>query len=253
MHFLGVDVRPGVLLAVDHAGLQRLIDFGERHHLRNRAERTELGFQHLGGLDAEFQPLVVGRRQQLLVGAHLLEAVVPIGKTGHALGVQELEQLRAERAVGDFAQRLQVGKDVGQIEYLEFLDPDRAELRVRRRQHLHRAELERLQLFLVLVELRVRIDFDLDLAGGIFLGQFLELFGRQSLRRIGCHHVAELDHDRRLRRGRSGQGQCRDRCRGQNQLAHGSSRYFFGARTRVPKLACQLHQYRQAGRIAIAR
>ena len=97
VHFLGVDVGPGVLLAVDDAGLQRLIDFGERHHLRNRAERAELRFQHLGRLDAELQALVVGRRDELLVGAHLLEAVVPIGKAGHALGIQQLQQL-ARRA-----------------------------------------------------------------------------------------------------------------------------------------------------------
>ena len=72
--------------------------------------------------------------------------------------------------------RREVGQDVGQIEHLELLDADRAELGVRRRQHLHRAELQRLQLFLVLVERRVRIDFDLDLAVGVLLRQLLELF-----------------------------------------------------------------------------
>ena len=75
---------------------------------------------------------------------------------------------------------------IRQIEHLEFLDADRAELGVRRRQHLHRAELQRLELFLVLVELRVRIDFDLHLAVGVLLGQFLELFGAMPFGVLGA-------------------------------------------------------------------
>ena len=89
---------------------------------------------------------------QRLVGAHLLEAVVPIGKTDHALGIEQREQALAERAFSDFAQSGFIRENIRQIEHLESLTPDRAELRVRRRQHLHRAELQRLELFLVLVE-----------------------------------------------------------------------------------------------------
>jgi hypothetical protein len=44
-----------------------------------------------------------------------------------------------------------VVEDVGEIEGLEFLDAERAELGQRRRQHLHGTELQRLHLFLVLV------------------------------------------------------------------------------------------------------
>ena len=213
MHFLGVDVGPGVLLAIDDAGLQCLVHFAERHHLRDRAERAELRFQHLRRLDSEFQSLVVGGREQLLVGAHLLETVVPVSKPGHALRIQKLQQPGAERTVGDLTQRLQVGEDIGQIEHLEFPDADRAELGVRRRQHLHRAELQRLQLFLVLVELRVGIDFDLDLAVGVFLGQFLELFCRKAFWRVGRNHVAELDDDRIVRQCGPGQSERCDRRR----------------------------------------
>src|SRR6202022_4341377 len=105
--------------AIDHAGLQRLIHLAERHHLRDRTQRAELRLKNLRRLDAEFKALVVLRRDQLLVGGHLLEAVVPIGKTGHALRLEQLEQLRAERSVGDFAQGVEVGQNVGKIEYLE--------------------------------------------------------------------------------------------------------------------------------------
>jgi hypothetical protein len=55
-----------------------------------------------------------------------------------------------------------VVEDEGQVEDLEFLDAQRAELGQRRRQHLHRAELQGLHLFLVLVQRAVGVDLDLD-------------------------------------------------------------------------------------------
>src|ERR1019366_4982103 len=198
--------------------------------LRDRTQRAELRLKHLRRLDAEFEALVVVRRNQLLVGGHLLEAVVPIGETGHALWLEQLEQFGAKRPVGDFAQGCEVRKDVGKIEHLELPDADRAELGVRRRQHLNRAELERLQFFLVLVERRIRIDLDLDLAAGIFLREFLELFGGGTFRRVGGDDVAELDDDRRLRRRGSYQSQCRDRRRSQDQFTHVSSRVIIAER-----------------------
>jgi hypothetical protein len=89
-------------------------------------------------------------------------------------------------------------EDVGQIEDLELLHAQRAELGQRRRQHLHGAQLQGLELFLVLVERAVGIDFHLHLALGQLLGTLLEELGGLALGRIGGHHVAELDHDRRL-------------------------------------------------------
>ena len=106
-----------------------------------------------------------------------------------------------------FAQRRLVRQDVRQVEHLELLDAERAELGERRRQHLHRAELQRLELLVVLVELRVRIDLNLDLAVGVLLGQLLELQRALALRRVGRHHVAELDDDRALRERRRGERQ----------------------------------------------
>ena len=47
VHLRGVHVGGRVLLSVNHAGLQRLIDFRERHHLRNCAERAKLRLEHL--------------------------------------------------------------------------------------------------------------------------------------------------------------------------------------------------------------
>src|ERR1700682_1172013 len=104
MPFLGENVRPGVLLAIDHAGLQRLVHLAERHDLRDRTERPELGLENLRRLDAKFQTLVVRGRDQLLVGAHLLETVVPVSKAGHSLWLEQFEQSGAERPVGHFAQ-----------------------------------------------------------------------------------------------------------------------------------------------------
>jgi len=49
------------------ACLQSLIDFAESHHLRDRAERSELSFQHLGRLDAEFHALVVAGATSFLL------------------------------------------------------------------------------------------------------------------------------------------------------------------------------------------
>ena len=126
----------------------------------------------------------------------MLEAVVPIGKTGHPFWLEQLEKFGAEGTVSYFAQRLEFRQDVRQIEYLKLPDPDRPELGVRRRQHLHRTELQRFEFFLVLVELRVRIDFNLDLAVGVLLGQFLEFQGSLAFGCIWRDDVAELDDDR---------------------------------------------------------
>ena len=108
---------------------------------------------------------------------------------------------------GPWVTLFSAGKNVRQVEHLELFDAERAELGERRRQHLHRAELERLQLLVVLVELRVRIDLNLDLAVGVLLGQFLEFQRAFALRRVGRHHVAELDDDRALRQRRRGERQ----------------------------------------------
>ena len=54
-------VRRRVLAAVDHAGLQRLIDFRERHDLRDRAEVAEIPVGDLGAGDADLQALEIGR------------------------------------------------------------------------------------------------------------------------------------------------------------------------------------------------
>ena len=112
------------------------------------------------------------------LGSSFLNRLLPIGPSLHA------------------PQRLDRGEDVGQVEGLEFLDAERAELADRRRQHLDGAELERFELFLVLVELAVGIDLDLDAAVRALLGELLEFLGGLALGRVQCHDVAELDDDR---------------------------------------------------------
>ena len=53
------EIRRHVLQAVDHARLQRMVDLGEGHHLRNRAPRLGGGVEHLGALDAQLEALEV--------------------------------------------------------------------------------------------------------------------------------------------------------------------------------------------------
>ena len=159
------------------------------------AQRAHLRVEHLGRLDAHLQAAEIGRHQQRLVGRHDLEAVIPECQAGNALGVELLQHALADRAFGHAVQRLLAGEQIRQVEHLEFLYAQRAELGQRRRQHLDRAQLQRFELFLVLVQLAVRIDFDLDAPAGGLFGQHLEALGRLALGRVGGHHVAELDDD----------------------------------------------------------
>ena len=62
VEFLRQVVRRRVLAAVDHAGLQRLIDFRERHDLRDRADVAEILVGDLRAGDADLEALEVGRR-----------------------------------------------------------------------------------------------------------------------------------------------------------------------------------------------
>ena len=204
---LRVEVARHAFGAVHHAALQCLVQLAEGHHLRHGAQRAHLGVEHLAGLDAHLQAAEVGHAAQRPVGAHDLEAVVPVGQALDALGLQLPEQLGAERALGDGAEGVGVLEQVGQVEDLELLDAQRPELGKRRRQHLHRTQLQRLQLFLVLVELAVGVQLHLHLAAGALLGQLLEALRALALGRVGRHHMAELDDDGRLRGGREGQRQ----------------------------------------------
>src|SRR5712692_3032238 len=57
VHFLRVLVRGRVLFAVDDALLQGGVDLGERHHLRDRAERLDLASRILEDWMRIFMPL----------------------------------------------------------------------------------------------------------------------------------------------------------------------------------------------------
>ncbi len=173
LYWLTALVLLGVLGAVDHTRLQCLVDLGEGHHLRQGAERAHLLLEHLGRLDAHLLALEVGRRLDRRIQREGLEAVVPEDQAADALGLQLGQQLLADRTLGDLVQVVVVVEDEGQVEDLEFLDAERAELGQRRGQRLHGAELQRLHFFLVLVQRRVGIDLDLDLA----LGQLFRLLG----------------------------------------------------------------------------
>jgi hypothetical protein len=81
---LGVDVRPGVFLPVDNAGLQRAVDFLEGKLLGGSAHRFDHGHGNVRGLDAELQAVGIRRHQQRLVGRELLQAGGPVAEAGVA-------------------------------------------------------------------------------------------------------------------------------------------------------------------------
>ena len=59
VELLRPEIRGNVLQAVDDAGLQRMVDLGEGHHLRDGAPCLGGGLQHLGALDAQLEALEV--------------------------------------------------------------------------------------------------------------------------------------------------------------------------------------------------
>ena len=215
VHLLRVLVRRRVLFAVDHALLQGGVDLGERHHLRDRAERLDLALEDLRGLDADFHALEVVELPERLVGGEFLEAVEPVGETDDALRLEQLEQPLADRAFDDVFERTLVGEHVGQVEYLELAHAQGPEFRHRGREHLHRAQLERFELLAVLVELAIGINLDLHPALGLRFGELLEADRALVLGSLIGDDVAELD-DNRLRCGllrlRAGEKRERDRC-----------------------------------------
>jgi hypothetical protein len=183
------------------------IGFRERQRLGRRAQRAHLGVEHLGILDAHAQAAEIGRRVQRAVGRHHLEAVVPVARPVMPFGSSFFSR---PRPIWPFGHRIQRGlgrENIRQVEGLEFLHAERAELGQRRRQHLHRAQLQGFQLFLVLVQLAVRVDFHLDPPARQLFGQHLEAFGGLPFRRVGRDHVAELDDDGGLGPDRAAGGQ----------------------------------------------
>ena len=97
---LGVDVRPGVFLTIDNAGLQRAIDFLEGQLLGRAAHGLDHRNGHVGGLDAELQAVGVGRHQQRLVGRELLQARRPVAEAGIAVVFDRVQQVLAGVADG---------------------------------------------------------------------------------------------------------------------------------------------------------
>ena len=126
------------------------------------------------------------------------------------------QQLLADRSGRHLVQVVVIAEDERQVEDLELLDAERAELGQRRRQHLDGAQLQRFHFFLVLVERRIGVNLDLDPALGQFRRLLGEHFRRLAFRRIDGDDVAELDDDRLL--GIDGQRQ-RRRQTGQSAVA----------------------------------
>ena len=109
----------------------------------------------------QLQAAEILRLQERLVGGVDVGAVVRIRERQYALRFELLVEVGHHRARHHLAGVAVVAHQERQVEDVELLDPERAELRDRRRAS-DRAELQRFELFLVLVERGVRIDLDLD-------------------------------------------------------------------------------------------
>ncbi len=173
-----------------------------------------MGVEHLRRLDAHLQTPDVAGKLERLVGAEVLEAVVPIGKTDDALRIELLEQEFPHRALGDLVQLAEVVEDVRQVEDLEFAHAHRPELGHRGGEHLHRAKLQGIHLLAILVQRAVRVHLDLDPALRTLFGQLLEFLRALALGCIERDHVTEFDDDGPLggrAAGKSKQDRSRER------------------------------------------
>ncbi|MOA28091.1 hypothetical protein D3C78_1490150 [compost metagenome] len=152
MDLLAFVVRPSVLRAVYHAGLQALIDLGETHLARVGAHCLELLLQHSGSLHAELQTTGVLRLAQRLVGGHLAHAVVPVGQAEDVLVLHRLQQRLAVWALLEAVDRLKTVEQERQVEDLHRLGVV-LELGQRRCQQVHVAQQQGLH-FLAVAEQR---------------------------------------------------------------------------------------------------
>ncbi len=192
---LALVVRPGVLGAIHHAGLQALVDLGEGHLPGDRAELAELLVEHVGRLHAEFQPARVFRLQQRAIGGELLHPVVPVGQAEDALALHAGQQGAPLRAALEAVDRLDVVEEERQVEDLH-LTRVLLELGQGRRQHLHVAQQQRLHFLAVAEQRRVGIDVYLDPAAQALFDEFLEQQRALAFGRVFRDHVGELDDDR---------------------------------------------------------
>ena len=192
---LGIDVRPGILLSVDDAGLQRAIDLLEGELLGRGAHGRDHGFGNVGGLDAELEAGRVRRHFQRLVGGELLEARRPVAKAGiadifhdgqHALGRVGFDE--TVHSVEIFEQERQVEQAVFEGIGLELGEGGSGELDV--------AEEERLHDLVVVEQRRVREHLHAGLAVHLVIDALGEMVRRIALRVAGGgHDMAELDDD----------------------------------------------------------
>src|SRR5581483_12209843 len=82
-----------VLEAVDDSGLERMVDLGKGHDLRDCAPCLGRRLQDLGALDAQLEALKILDIADLPGGPHDMEAVVPIGEALDAFRLELGEHL----------------------------------------------------------------------------------------------------------------------------------------------------------------
>ena len=230
---LAVDVRPGVLLPVHNALLQRAVNFRKGHFLRAAADGFHLRHKHIRRLNAELQAIGVRRRNQRHVGRHLLHAIVPVGQPLKAAALHRIQKaltgIRSLKGVN----RVHVLEHEGQIENAELLG-ELLEFRQRRRGQLHIALQHGFQNLVVVIQGRVREHFHAGDAVHLVVHTLLQQRRGNPLGvLVGVGHVAELDDDLAIVTGILSGGSCgrgqrkRHRGGGSGQIFHvGSSPVF---------------------------
>ncbi len=194
VHFLAVDIRPGVLRALHGAGAQRVVDVGEGDLLGGGTHRAELRFEYRGRLDAEAQPRRITRQAQHAGSRKLLHAVVPVRQAGDVLVFHRAQQLLALGALLKAVDGIDVVEQERQVENLQLLGV-LLELRQRRGEQLHFVVAQRFQFRGITEQRRIGVYLHADLAGQAFLREAFEHQRTLALGGILGHYVRELDDD----------------------------------------------------------
>ena len=221
---LAVDIRPGVLLAVHNALLQRAINFREGHFLGRTTDSFHLGNQNVRRLNAELQAIRIRRRFQRHVGRHLLHAVVPVGQTLQATALHRVQKaLTCVRRL-EGINRVHVLEHEGQIEDAELLG-ELFKLRQRRCGQLNVALQHGFENLVVVVKGRVREDFHAHGAVHLVVDALFQQRRSNPLGvLVGVGHVAELDDDLAIITASKGSGTGshgqRQGCGGSGQILH---------------------------------
>ena len=170
LHFVEFGREDGgdrVLLPVHGLLLQRGVQLGEGHGHGVGAQ----GVEHVD-VDGRLDHADLQARQVFSLGDGLFavgdvaKAQLPVGQAHQVLGLELVEQLLAEGAIGHGIGFLRRGKQEGEVVNAEFLGLRRQDARVQHR-HLHRAALQGRHGLQVAAQRAAGEQLDLDLAAAL--------------------------------------------------------------------------------------